>query len=145
MTQKEAERFVAACQYLVWTPHYRCIPRDIKILHGSDFIVRDFTELAEIGLFQETELSTDPFGVGLQEYYFGFSDAALAVTKAQNPINSVRLDPGLHIWLLTKSGRDLTKFSLWETPNGYVENFREGIRKIDWESRIGKIADYSKP
>ena len=65
--------------------------------------------------------------MGLEEYYFGFSDAALAVTKVQTPINSVRLNPGLHIWLLTKSGRDLTEFCLWETPNGYVENFREGI------------------
>ena len=36
-----------------------------------------------------------------------------------------------------------TKLFLWETPNGYVENFREGIRKMGWESRIGKIADYS--
>jgi hypothetical protein len=145
MTQKEAERFVAACQYLVWTPHYRCIPRDVTFLYGSDFTLRDFTELAEIGLFQETELLIDPFGVGAKEYYFGFSDAALAVTEVQPLINRVRHNPGLSIWLLTKSGRDLTKFFLWETPNGYDENFRKGIRKMGWESRIGKIADYSNP
>jgi hypothetical protein len=146
MTQKEAERFVAACQYLVWTPVYQCIPRDITFLRGSDFTnVRDFTELAEIGLFQETDVLIDPFGVGLKEYYFGFSDVALAVTKDQTPTNTVWLNPGLNIWLLTKSGRDLTKFFLWRTPNGYVENFREGIRKMGWESRIGKIADYSNP
>ena len=78
--------------------------------------------------------------MGLEEYYFGFSDAALAVTKAQPPRG---IDRGLDIWLLTKSGRDLTKFFPWETPKGYVENFRDGIRKIGWESRIGKIADYS--
>lgn len=143
MTQKEAERFVAACQYLVWTPHYVCIPRDITFFRGSNFILRDFTELAEIGLFQESDISTDPFRAGANEYYFGFSDAALAVTK--DPTKMLRFNPGLHIWLLTKSGRDLTKFFPWETPNGYVETFREGIRKIGWESRIGKIADYSNP
>jgi hypothetical protein len=64
MTQKEAERFVARCQYLVWTPHYRCIPRDVTFLRGSDLTLRDFAELAEIGLFQETEVSMDPFGMG---------------------------------------------------------------------------------
>src|ERR1700738_406886 len=47
MTQKEAERFVAACQYLVWTPHYRCIPRDVTFLRGSGFTLRDSTEFAE--------------------------------------------------------------------------------------------------
>jgi hypothetical protein len=145
MTQKEAQRFVAACQYLVWTPHYPCIPRDVTFLRGSDLTLRDFAELAEIGLFQETEVSMDPFGVGATEYYFGFSDAALAVTKGPTPTNTVWLNPCLSIWLLTKSGRELTKFFPWETPSGYVENFRDGIQKIAWESRIGKIADYSNP
>jgi hypothetical protein len=34
MTQKEAERFVGACQYLIWTPHYQCISRDVTFLRG---------------------------------------------------------------------------------------------------------------
>jgi hypothetical protein len=61
-------------------------------------------------------VSIDPFGVEANEYHFGFSDAALAVTKAQTRSNTVWLNPGLNIWLLTKSGSDLTKFFPWETP-----------------------------
>jgi hypothetical protein len=133
MTQTEAKRFVAACQYIVWTPYVRFIPRDITFLRGSAFALRDFSELAEIGLFQETEVSLTPFQAGYDVYLFGFSDAALAVIKAQPPPS---IEPGLSMWVLTKSGRDLTKFFPWKTPDGYVENFRDGIRKIGWDSRI---------
>ena len=70
--EKEAERFVAGCQYLVWTPHYRCIPRDVTFLRGSDLTLRDFAELAEIGLFQETEVSMDPFGMGRSNTILAF-------------------------------------------------------------------------
>jgi hypothetical protein len=143
MTQKEAEWFVAACKYIVWTPNDLFVPRDIKsFLSGSALTYRGFSELAEIGLFHQDDIALHPFRTGASEVYFGFSDLALAVTKAQTP---PRIETGLSVWLVTKSGRDLTRFAIWETPSGYVEKFREGIRKIGWESRIGKIADYSNP
>jgi hypothetical protein len=85
-----------------------------------------------------------PFRLGAEETYFGFSDGvALAVTKGEpHP----RVPAGLSVWLLTESGKDLLRFIPWQTQDGYVEKFRDGIRKLNnWGSRIGKISDYSNP
>jgi hypothetical protein len=142
MTQKEAELFVEACKFLVWHAGALFVPRDVHcFLHGSPLNYAAFSHLAEIGLFFQGDIGIHPFRDGAGETYFGFSDGALAVTKGQpHP----RVADGLNIWLLTESGKDILRFFSWQTPDGYVEKFREGIRQLNnWESRLGKISDYS--
>jgi hypothetical protein len=145
MTQKEAELLVEACQYLVWNGATLFVPRDVhSFLQGSTLNYGAFSHLAEIGLFFQGDMGIHPFRLGSEEVYFGFSDGtALAVTQGQP---RPRVEPGLSIWHLTQSGRDLLRFCSWQTPDEYVEKFRDGIRKLNnWDSRLGKISDYSNP
>ena len=146
MTQKEAELFIKACQYLIWSSGgVLFVPGDVhSFLPPPTLSYANFSHLAEIGLFFTSDIGINPFPVGTGEAYFGFSDhVALAVTKAsQHP----RFDFPLTIWLLTQSGHELTRFFSWQTPDGYVEKFQDGIRSLHkWESRLGKISDYSNP
>ena len=99
-----------------------------ELLHGSTLNYGAFSHLAEIGLFFQGDIGIHPFRLGSEEVYFGFSDGtALAVTQAQP---RPRVEPGVNIWHLTQSGRDLLRFCSWQTPDEYVEKFRDGIRKL---------------
>jgi hypothetical protein len=46
---------------------------------------------------------------------------------------------------MTRSGRELGDLFDWKTPREYIESFRKGIAKLGWNSRPGKIPDYSNP
>ena len=144
MTQKEAEHFVAACQYTVWAPPgYLFIPRNAEVLlPGSGLNYHVLSTLADIGLFHQGDMSVHPFRSGATEAYFGFSDQALAVTQGQQKL---RVDPGLSVWNLTRIGSDLIRLFDWESPPGYLERFRDKIEELGWESRVGKIPDYFNP
>jgi Protein of unknown function (DUF2806) len=144
MTQQEAELFVKAAQYAVNNLILIIVPRDPSFFPpDSGVSYYGFMELAALGLFHEAESQFNPFNQGPTEAYYCFSDSALAVTKSPGP--SLRIGHSLSAWVMTRAGRELANLFEWKTPNGYIEFFRNGIAKLGWNSRLGKISDYSNP
>lgn len=144
MTQQEAELFVKAAQHAVHNLMLVIVPRDPSFFPpDSGLTYYGFMELAALGLFHEAESQFNPFSEGATEVYYCFSDSALAVTKSPGP--SLRIGYALSAWVMTRAGRELANLFEWKTPDDYVEFFRNGIAKLGWTSRLGKIADYSNP
>jgi hypothetical protein len=144
MTQQEAELFVKAGQYAVSDGRLLIVPRDQSFFPpDSGLNYYSFMELAALGLFHESESQFSPFSQGLTEFYYYFSDSALAVTKNSETI--LLIQSFLSAWVMTRSGRELGNLFDWKTPPEYIESFRKGIAKLGWNSRPGKIPDYSNP
>ena len=116
----------------------------LDLFKESGLRYRDFIELAEIGLLHPAETAIHPFMGEQTETVFAFSDS-LAVLAVKDPNYRPRAEFGLNVWMLTKAGRQLTHFFLWETAPGYVEAFCEEIKKFGWIPKIGRYTNLETP